>query len=87
MVAIEIIAASPASPPRIWLDWPPRLLQRHLRRHSRLRRAGKLRRALSTADGRLQRDLGVNLAGAALALELMDELDGLRAQLRLLSGD
>jgi chaperone modulatory protein CbpM len=36
---------------------------------------------------RLQRDLGVNLAGAALALELMDELDGLRAQLRMLSGD
>lgn len=32
---------------------------------------------------RLQRDLGVNLAGAALALQLLDELDSLRRQLRL----
>ena len=31
---------------------------------------------------RLQRDLGVNPAGAALALELMDELHALRAQLQ-----
>lgn len=31
---------------------------------------------------RLQRDLGVNIAGAALALELLDELDELRARLR-----
>ncbi len=31
---------------------------------------------------RLQRDLGVNIAGAALALELLDELDDLRARLR-----
>ena len=30
----------------------------------------------------LQRDLGVNLAGAALALQLLDELSSLRAQLR-----
>ena len=30
----------------------------------------------------LQRDLGVNLAGAALALELLDRIDNLRAQLR-----
>ncbi len=30
----------------------------------------------------LQRDLGVNLAGAALALQLMDELNSLREQLR-----
>jgi chaperone modulatory protein CbpM len=29
---------------------------------------------------RLQRDLGVNLAGVALALELLDELNGLRAR-------
>ena len=34
---------------------------------------------------RLQRDLGINLAGAALALHLMDELDALRAQLRQLN--
>ncbi len=31
---------------------------------------------------RLQRDLGVNVAGAALALDLLDELDRLRMQLR-----
>ena len=30
----------------------------------------------------LQRDLGVNLAGAALALDLLDHIDNLRAQLR-----
>jgi chaperone modulatory protein CbpM len=33
---------------------------------------------------RLQRDLGVNPAGAALALQLMEELDTLRAQLQAL---
>ena len=32
---------------------------------------------------RLQRDLGVNLAGAALALQLLDELETLRAQASL----
>ncbi len=31
---------------------------------------------------RLQRDLGVNAAGAALALELLDRIETLRAQLR-----
>lgn len=31
---------------------------------------------------RLQRDLGVNLAGAALALQLMDEVETLRARLK-----
>lgn len=30
----------------------------------------------------LQRDLGLNLAGAALALELLDRIESLRAQLR-----
>ncbi|WP_411883237.1 chaperone modulator CbpM [Polaromonas sp. YR568] len=40
----------------------------------------------ATVAVRLQRDLGVNPAGAALALELMDELDGLRAQLSRLQG-
>lgn len=30
---------------------------------------------------RLQRDLGVNLAGAALALQLLDEVEALRARL------
>lgn len=38
-----------------------------------------LRRALVVR--RLQRDLGVNLAGAALALELMEEVETLRARL------
>ncbi|MEO7937165.1 MAG: chaperone modulator CbpM [Burkholderiaceae bacterium] len=33
---------------------------------------------------RLQRDLGVNTAGAALALQLMDELDQLRARMRVM---
>jgi chaperone modulatory protein CbpM len=32
---------------------------------------------------RLQRDLGVNLAGAALALQLLDELETLRAQMAM----
>jgi chaperone modulatory protein CbpM len=31
---------------------------------------------------RLERDLGVNLAGAALALDLLEELNRLRARLR-----
>ena len=35
---------------------------------------------------RLQRDLGVNPAGAALALQLMDELEMLRGQLKVASG-
>lgn len=35
---------------------------------------------------RLTHDLRVNLAGAALALELMDELDDLRRHLRRLHG-
>lgn len=35
---------------------------------------------------RLQRDLGVNLAGAALALQLLDEVEALRARLRAFGG-
>ena len=38
----------------------------------------------ATVALRLQRDLGLNLAGAALALELLDEVETLRAQLRAL---
>lgn len=41
-----------------------------------------LRRA--TVALRLQRDLGVNLAGAALALQLLDELEILQARLRVM---
>jgi chaperone modulatory protein CbpM len=33
---------------------------------------------------RLQRDLGINLAGIALALDLMEELESLRTQLKAL---
>jgi len=40
----------------------------------------QLRRA--TAALRLQHDLGVNVAGVALALDLLDEIERLRAQLR-----
>ena len=39
-----------------------------------------LRRARTVR--RLQLDLNVNLAGAALALELMDEIEGLRTRLQ-----
>jgi chaperone modulatory protein CbpM len=35
---------------------------------------------------RLQRDLRVNVAGAALALDLLDELERLRARLRRFEG-
>lgn len=41
-----------------------------------------LRRA--TVALRLRRDLGLNLAGAALALQLLDEVDALRERLRVL---
>ena len=42
-------------------------------------------RRVRTAQ-RLQRDLGVNLAGAALALELLDRLEQLEQRLRRLGG-
>jgi chaperone modulatory protein CbpM len=35
----------------------------------------------------LQRDLDINLAGVALVLDLMDELESLRARLRRLEGE
>ena len=46
-------------------------------------RGNSLRRA--TTALRLQRDLGVNLAGAALALDLIDEIHTLRRRLRVAS--
>ena len=36
---------------------------------------------------RLQRDLGVNLQGAALVLQLLEEMDVLRARLRSIAAD
>ena len=44
----------------------------------------QLRRAATAL--RLQRDLGVTPAGAALVLDLLDEVDRLRARLRALEG-
>ena len=35
---------------------------------------------------RLQRDLGLNLAGVALALDMLDEIENLRARLRRFEG-
>lgn len=48
-------------------------------------RAGSIRRVRRAA--RLRTDLGVNWAGAALALDLMDELQQLRARLRRLENE
>ena len=36
---------------------------------------------------RLQRDLGVNLAGVALALQLLDEIEALRARISVLESE
>lgn len=36
---------------------------------------------------RLQRDLGINLAGVALALQLLEEVEALRARLNAMGGD
>ncbi len=36
---------------------------------------------------RLQRDLDIDLAGAALVLELLDEIDTLRTRLRAMGGE
>lgn len=44
--------------------------------HFHIVEIGRLHRAL-----RLQRDLGVNAAGAALALQLLDEIDALHVRL------
>lgn len=46
--------------------------------------AGSLRRTRITLH--LQRDLGVNLAGAALALDLLERIESLDAQVRALQG-
>ncbi len=41
----------------------------------------------TTAALRLQRDLGVNFAGVALALQLLDEVEELRARIRILEAE
>ncbi len=41
----------------------------------------------ATVALRLQRDLGVNLAGVGLALQLLDELQTLRARIRAMEND
>ena len=44
-----------------------------------------MRRA--TVALRLQRDLGINLAGVALELQLLDEVEALRARIRAMESD
>ena len=46
---------------------------------------GSLHRAHAAL--RLQRDLEINLAGVALALELLDEIESLRMRLRAMGGE
>ena len=41
----------------------------------------------ATVALRLQRDLGINLAGVALALQLLDEVEALRARIRAMESD
>ena len=53
-------------------------------REPRFSGASLRRAAIAT---RLQRDLGVNAAGAALVLELLEEVAALRMRLRRIGGD
>lgn len=41
----------------------------------------------ATVALRLQRDLGINLAGVALALQLLDEVEVLRARIRAMESE
>jgi chaperone modulatory protein CbpM len=41
----------------------------------------------ATVSLRLQRDLGVNLAGVALAFQLLDEVEALRARIRAMENE
>lgn len=51
--------------------------------NSRLWRFSGASMARARSALRLQRDLGVNLAGIALVLDLMEELEKLRAQMKI----
>lgn len=42
---------------------------------------------LASVSLRLQRDLGINLAGVALALQLLDEVEALRARINVLESE
>ena len=64
-VIAPVVLAGNSDIPETWRTW--RFTSLHLR--------------YTKVASRLQRDLGVNLAGAALALQLLDELETLRAQL------
>ena len=57
-----------------------------LERHETWRFSGHSVRRIRTVQ-RLQQDLGVNLAGAALALELLAEMTQLRARLSIVELD
>jgi len=41
----------------------------------------------TTISLRLQRDLGINLAGVALALQLLEEVEALRARIRAMEAE
>jgi chaperone modulatory protein CbpM len=41
----------------------------------------------ATVSLRLQRDLGINLAGVALAFQLLDEVEALRARIRAMENE
>lgn len=57
------------------------IIEPHGRERRTWRFSGVTVRRVHTAL-RLERDLGINAAGAALALELMDEIERLRERLR-----
>ncbi|MGD8909157.1 MAG: chaperone modulator CbpM [Chromatiales bacterium] len=70
---------------RVRSDWVLELvdegiLEPQRREHGTWRFAGTSLRRVQIV-WRLQHDLGINLAGAALALDLIDEIEGLRARL------
>jgi chaperone modulatory protein CbpM len=70
---------------RVHSDWILELVDEGIlepqgREHGNWRFASNSLQRVQTV-WRLQHDLGINLAGAALALDLMEEIEGLRARL------